>query len=82
MTRGSWPYFPRQCPQCLYFRAEEPSFTDDSGYEIVGFCRHPRIGMELFKPQKRDLSKSERCPVFVQQPGGGSDPTWPTGRSE
>jgi len=53
----------------LYFRAEEPSFTDDSGYEIVGFCRHPRIGMELFQPQKRDLSKSERCPVFVQQPG-------------
>ena len=75
MTRGSWPYFPAQCPQCFYFQAEEPSLTDDSGYEIVGFCLHPRIAMELFRPQKLDLTKSERCPVFVPQPGGGRDPT-------
>ena len=26
--------------------------TGDSGYEILGFCRRPRIGMELFRPQK------------------------------
>jgi hypothetical protein len=33
----------------LDFRAEGPSFVDDSGYEILGFCGHPRIAMELFR---------------------------------
>jgi len=51
MTQGSWPYLPAQCPHCFYFLAEQAPFTDDSGYEILGFCRQPRIGMELFRPQ-------------------------------
>jgi len=67
MTTASWPYFPRQCGDCRYFQAESPPFIDDSGYEIVGFCRHPRIGMELFKPNKLELSDDERCPLFVRQ---------------
>ncbi|HUA71456.1 MAG TPA: hypothetical protein VMA96_10250 [Solirubrobacteraceae bacterium] len=68
MTSGSWPYLPEQCPGCYYFEAESPPFVDDSGYEILGFCRHPRIGMELFQPQKIDLSKLDRCRVFVRRP--------------
>jgi hypothetical protein len=67
MTTGSWPYFPEQCPDCLYFQAASPAFIDDSGYEIRGFCRHPRIGMELFRPQKVDPSKSGRCPLCVRR---------------
>ncbi|HUA02616.1 MAG TPA: hypothetical protein VMB27_01860 [Solirubrobacteraceae bacterium] len=67
MTSGSWPYFPRQCPECLYFHSESPPWVDDSGYEVVGFCRQPRIGMELFKPQKLELSGDEHCPVFVRK---------------
>jgi hypothetical protein len=67
MTSGSWPYLSGQCPSCFYFQPEQAPFTDDSGYEILGFCRHPRIGMELFQPQKLDLSNSERCPLFVRR---------------
>jgi hypothetical protein len=67
MTRGSWPYLPAQCPACFYLQAELPPFTDDSGYEILGFCRHPRIGMELFRPKKLGISTGERCPLFVRQ---------------
>jgi hypothetical protein len=68
ITRGSWPYLPGQCPGCFYFQAESPPFVDDSGYEIVGFCRHPRIGMDLFQAQKLDLSQAERCSLFVRRP--------------
>lgn len=64
MTGGSWPYIPEQCPHCLYIHRLEP-FIDDSGYEIRGFCRHPRIAMELFAPQQRELSRAERCRLFV-----------------
>jgi hypothetical protein len=64
MTGGSWPYLPKQCPNCVYIHALVP-FIDDSGYEIVGFCRHPRIAMELFKPRERELPSSERCPLFI-----------------
>ena len=67
MSRGSWLYLPEQCPACFYFEAQAPPFVDDSGYEILGFCRHPRIGMELFQPQTLDLSKAERCPLFVRR---------------
>jgi hypothetical protein len=41
--------------------------TDDSGYRIPGFCSHPRIGMELFEPQRLDLSKADRCRLFVRR---------------
>ena len=51
MTPGSWPFMPGQCPECLYFQAATPVFVDDSGYEIRGFCRHPRVAMELFQPR-------------------------------
>ena len=66
MTGASWPYFPEQCPDCVYVHKLTP-FTDDSGYEILGFCRHPRIAMELFRAQRREPSGSERCPLFVPQ---------------
>ena len=71
MTRGSWPYLPEQCPGCFYFQAESPPFVDDSGYEILGFCCHPRIAMELFQPQKLDLSNADPCLLFVRRPASG-----------
>jgi len=73
MTRGSWPYLPEECPGCFYFQAASPPFVDDSGYEICGFCRHPRIAMELFQPQKLDLSDADRCPLFVRRPSSRLD---------
>ena len=72
MTSGSWPYMPHQCPECHYFQPASPPFVDDSGYEIPGFCRHPRIGMELFRPQKLNLS-SDRCPLFLRRAARRSD---------
>jgi len=66
MTSGSWPFYPTQCPGCFYF--DGTRFTDDSGYETVGFCRHPRIAMELFRPQKLDMVRSEPCRLFLAQP--------------
>jgi hypothetical protein len=66
VSRGSWPYLDGQCPDCFYFQVASPPFVDDSGYEIPGFCGHPRIGMELFRPRKLDLSR-DRCPLFVRQ---------------
>jgi len=68
MSTGSWPYFPQQCPHCFYFQAMSPAHVDDSGYEVVGFCRHPRIAMPLFRTQKLDLSNSRDCPLFVSRP--------------
>jgi hypothetical protein len=68
MTGGSWPYLPGQCPRCHYLYEVTPPFVDDGGYEIVGFCRHPRIGMQLFSPKKRTPSQSERCPCFYAAP--------------
>jgi hypothetical protein len=65
VSSGSWPYIPGQCPDCHYFCAAAPAFVDDSGYEIVGFCRHPRIAMELFRRQRQTGSATDRCPVFV-----------------
>jgi hypothetical protein len=44
----------------------EPPYRDDSGYEIVDFCRHPGIGVELFRTQTRAVSARERCPFFVR----------------
>ena len=71
MTRGSWPYLPGQCPECHYFQASTPPFIDESGYQIIGLCRHPRIGMELFQPQRLDMTKAERCPLFALRPPRG-----------
>jgi hypothetical protein len=67
MTGGSWPFLPAQCPHCFYFRALAPPFTDDSGYRILGFCSHPRIGMELFELQRLDPSKGDLCGLFVRR---------------
>ena len=77
MTGGSWPYLPAQCPHCLYFQAAQPPFTDDSGYEILGFCRHPRVGMELFGPQKLDLSAVDPCRLCIRRIAGRPDATRP-----
>jgi hypothetical protein len=65
MSAGGWPQLPGQCPRCAYLHPTEPPYRDDSGYEIVGFCRHPRIGMELFRAQTRAVSARERCPFFA-----------------
>jgi hypothetical protein len=67
MTGGSWPYLPEQCPSCVYCEALEPAYRDDSGYEIRGFCRHPRIAMQLFVPQRQRLEQGP-CPLFVERP--------------
>jgi hypothetical protein len=66
MSGGSWPYMPEQCPNCVYMHARPP-YIDDSGYAILGFCRHPRIAMELFETRGRRLAGSERCPLFVPE---------------
>ncbi len=73
MTSGSWPYLPEQCPKCFYFQAASPPFVDDSGYEILGFCRHPRIAMELFRAQRLRHSDSDRCRLFVPRPGQAAE---------
>jgi hypothetical protein len=61
---GAWPHFPSQCPSCAYLQEYQPS-VDDSGYEIVSFCRHPRIAMELFRPQQRESIERDRCPLHA-----------------
>lgn len=71
MSGGSWPYLAGQCPRCVYFQVATPPVIDDSGYEIPGVCRHPRIAMELFRPRRRALSASERCGLFVS---GSAEP--------
>jgi hypothetical protein len=68
MTAGGWPYIPEQCPDCVYLHPMAP-FIDDSGYEILGSCRHQRIAMELFAPQQRRTAGGERCPFLVAQAG-------------
>jgi len=61
----SWPFSPRECPYCRYFERLDPPALDDVGYEIVGLCRHPRIGMDLFMFKKRDPNSMDPCPCFV-----------------
>jgi hypothetical protein len=60
----SWPWSPHQCPHCRYLAAFDPPRTDDAGFEMPGFCLHPRIGMELFLPKRLDLEQLEPCPLF------------------
>lgn len=63
---GAWPFIDSQCPHCRYFYAYEPDRTDDKGYPLPGFCRHPRIAMELFVSVARyDLAKAG-CSLFVR----------------
>jgi hypothetical protein len=66
----SWPFGPTECPRCRFFKKfDEPQY-DDTGYEIVGFCRNPRVGMELFR-SKRKGGQLEPCPEF--SPRGQGD---------
>jgi hypothetical protein len=61
---ASWPYWPAQCPGCRYLQAFDPPIEDDDGYEVLGFCRHPRIGMELFQLQRHAHEDEPGCPCF------------------
>ena len=71
MTGGSWPFMPAQCPRCAYLH-EMTSFVDDSGFEVRGFCRHPRIAMELFVPRAERGVLREPCRMFVADDRSGS----------
>ena len=61
----SWPYSPLECPRCRYLEPLEPPAQDDSGYEIVGVCTHPRIAMDLFLFKRRDPTTMEPCPFLT-----------------
>jgi hypothetical protein len=63
---ASWPYYAAQCPECRYFQSFDPPVQEDDGYDVVGFCRHPRIGMELFELKARGRGNEPKCPCFVQ----------------
>jgi len=64
----SWPYGPSECPRCRYFEPLEPPGYDEAGYEVVGFCLHPRIGMDLFLFKLRDQDSVDSCPCFRAKP--------------
>ncbi|HUO73007.1 MAG TPA: hypothetical protein VMU39_19725 [Solirubrobacteraceae bacterium] len=64
--QGSWPHLPTECPRCRYCEQFTPPLVDDSGYEIVGFCRHPRIAMELFARRDSAMAESEHCSLFIE----------------
>jgi hypothetical protein len=63
----SWPYSPQECPRCRFFERLDPPALDDAGYEIVGACLNPRIGMDLFVLRLRDPSTIDPCPCFREQ---------------
>jgi hypothetical protein len=63
----SWPYSPKECPQCRSFAGLDAPAFDDAGYEVVGFCRHPRIAMDLFLFKERDPETMDPCPCFRQK---------------
>jgi len=63
----SWPYSPKECPRCRSFERVEPPVRDDVGYEIVGFCLNPRIGMDLFMFKRRDPNTMDPCPCFREK---------------
>ena len=60
----SWPYSPSECPRCRHLQPIDPPAIEDTGYEILGFCRHPRIGMDLFLFKERDPATMDPCPCF------------------
>lgn len=64
----SWPFIPAECPRCRYLEPIDSPAFDDAGYEIVGFCLHPRIGMNLFLFKNRPLSGAATCPCFRERP--------------
>jgi hypothetical protein len=63
----SWPYSPRECPRCRYLARLDPPAIDDVGYEIVGACLNPKIGMDLFILKQRDPDQMEPCPCFLER---------------
>ncbi|HZQ80730.1 MAG TPA: hypothetical protein VFB25_02005 [Gaiellaceae bacterium] len=63
---ASWPFSPEECPRCRYLEPIDPPAVDDAGYEIVGFCLHPRIGMDLFLFRQRE-QKMDSCPCFHER---------------
>lgn len=63
---GAWPFVDRQCPHCRYFYAYEDGRTDDKGYALPGFCRHPRIAMELFSSTVRDDFSKAGCSLYAR----------------
>jgi hypothetical protein len=67
MSSASWPYSPGECPRCRYLQPIDPPICDDDGYDLVGFCRHPRIGMELFQLKRRPAGAQSSCPCFFPQ---------------
>jgi hypothetical protein len=67
--RASWPYSPSQCPGCRYFQGFDPPIPEDDGYEVLGFCRHPRIGMELFELKTRPRRDDAACPCYFPATG-------------
>jgi hypothetical protein len=68
---SGWPFTPGQCPRCCYLDSFEPPELDDSGYELVGFCRNPRIAMELFVSQRPPSEGLGTCPRFVAADSSG-----------
>jgi hypothetical protein len=63
----SWPYSSKECPRCRFFERLDPPELDDVGYEIVGFCLNPRIGMDLFVFKQRDPDTMDPCPCFREK---------------
>jgi hypothetical protein len=60
----SWPYSPRECPECRFFEpVPAPAYGND-GWEIAGLCGHPRIATDLFLVRTRDPDAMEPCSCF------------------
>jgi len=63
---AGWPFSPEECTKCRYLEPVAPPAFDDAGYEIVGFCLHPRIAMDLFLFKKREQTM-DPCPCFRER---------------
>lgn len=66
----SWPFSPGECPRCRYFEPFDPPDLDDSGYEVLGLCRNPRIAMDLYRSRHPNATGMEPCPCFRPRPPG------------
>ena len=60
------------------FRPSRPRSPTTRATRSSGFCRHPRIGMELFRPQKLDVSRADPCPLFVRRVAARPDTARPS----